>query len=93
MHLNSLNVYGTINISKLHLIVHQPDLLSWLECWQSNIRTPITSKSISKRAVTARANLSFDSEVDFIQIIGAQLSQICIGILPFGLVFGIKSLC
>lgn len=58
-----------IPVSKLHIIIHQPDFLSRLEGWQSNVRTPVTPERVSQRAVATAPDLALHREVDLIQVV------------------------
>ena len=79
--------------SKLDIIIQQSHLLTRLESRQANVRTSITPESIAQSAVATRAHLPLNSEIDFSEVVGAELREVSIGICAFGFVFGLKLLC
>ena len=60
------------HISQLHLIVHQPNLLSWLERRQTNVRTAIAPEGIAQGAIATASHLALHGEIDFCQVVCLQ---------------------
>lgn len=81
--------------SQLNIVIQQPDLLTRLECRQTNVWTPIAAESIAKRAIAAAANLTLHCEIDFVkQVVGTELHcvQGFVGVGALRGVFGFELL-
>ena len=94
--IQSFRTKNTLTIpssSQLHIIIHQPDLLTRLERRQPNIRAPIAPKRISQRTVTARAHFALHRKVHFRQVLGLQFGQVGVCLRALGGVFGVQTFC
>ena len=78
--------------SQLHIIIHQPHLLARFKRRQPNIRTAITAKRISQRAIATRAHFALHREVHLRQVFGLQLGEVVVCLRALGGVFGIEPL-
>jgi hypothetical protein len=83
---------GNTTPSELHIIVQQPDFLSGLERWQSDIRTAIAAEGVSQRAVPARTDLALHGEIHFREIGGVQTCEVRVGFGASGFIFGGETL-
>lgn len=78
--------------SKLHIIIHQPDLLARLERRQANVRASVTPERIAQRAVAARTHFALHGEVHFRQVLGLQFGQVGVCLRALRSVFGVEAL-
>lgn len=80
---------------QLHIVIQQPNLLARLESRHANIRTPITTERISQATIPARPDLSLNCEVDFCEIVCAELEglELRVGVGSLVCVFGLEFLC
>lgn len=62
--------------SQLKVVVEQSNLFAGLECWQSDIRTPIAAKGVAQGAVATTSHFALDGKVDLCQIVGPELERL-----------------
>ena len=78
--------------SKLNFIVQQSNFLPRLECRQPDVWTAIAPECVTQRTIATRADLALDCEVDFREIVRAELRKIGICVRSLRLVLCFDSL-
>lgn len=61
---------------QLHILIHQPHLLSILERRQPDIRTPIATERIPQSTIPTATDFSLDREIHFCKLVGLELCRV-----------------
>lgn len=80
--------------SQLSHVVQDLDLLTGLECRETEVRTARTTESITKRTTTTRAGLPLHGKVQLVEVVRVQLHHIqtLIRVCTTLLILGLESL-